>query len=324
MRAVRCHDLVGPSGLRVDELPEPEPGPGEVVIEVRAAGVNFPDVLLSYGKYQFKPPTPFVPGGAAAGVVAAVGAGVTGVAVGDRAVVTMVHGAFAERVVVPAEAVLRVPAAVSFEVAAATLLTYATTWHALVDRAGLRAGETLLVLGAAGGVGIAAVEIGKLLGARVIAAASSAEKLAFCRAHGADETIDYVREDLKESAKRLTRGTGADVIYDPVGGAFTDAALRSIAWAGRYLVVGFANGEIPKIPLNLVLLKGCQIVGVFWGAFVAREPARHRANAERIFAAVAAGELRPHVDATLPFTRAGEALARMERREVMGKLVLVP
>jgi NADPH2:quinone reductase len=324
MRAVRCHDLVGPSGLRVDELPEPEPGPGEVVIEVRAAGVNFPDVLLSYGKYQFKPPTPFVPGGEAAGVVAAVGAGVTGVAVGDRAVVTMVHGAFAERVVVPAEAVLRVPAAVSFEVAAATLLTYATTWHALVDRAGLRAGETLLVLGAAGGVGIAAVEIGKLLGARVIAAASSAEKLAFCRAHGADETIDYVREDLKESAKRLTRGTGADVIYDPVGGAFTDAALRSIAWAGRYLVVGFANGEIPKIPLNLVLLKGCQIVGVFWGAFVAREPARHRANAERIFAAVAAGELRPHVDATLPFTRAGEALARMERREVMGKLVLVP
>lgn len=324
MRAVRCHELVGPSGLRVDELPEPEPGPGEVVIEVRAAGVNFPDVLLSYGKYQFKPPTPFVPGGEAAGVVAAVGAGVTGVAVGDRAVVTMIHGAFAERVVVPAEAVLRVPAAVSFEVAAATLLTYATTWHALVDRAGLRAGETLLVLGAAGGVGIAAVEIGKLLGARVIAAASSAEKLAFCRAHGADETIDYVREDLKESAKRLTRGTGADVIYDPVGGSFTDAALRSIAWAGRYLVVGFANGEIPKIPLNLVLLKGCQIVGVFWGAFVAREPARHRANAERIFAAVAAGELRPHVDATLPFTRAGEALARMERREVMGKLVLVP
>lgn len=324
MRAVRCHDLVGPSGLRVDELPEPEAGPGEVVIEVRAAGVNFPDVLLSYGKYQFKPPTPFVPGGEAAGVVAAVGAGVTGVAVGDRAVVTMVHGAFAEQVVVPAEAVLRVPAAVSFEVAAATLLTYATTWHALVDRAGLRAGETLLVLGAAGGVGIAAVEIGKLLGARVIAAASSAEKLAFCRAHGADETIDYVREDLKESAKRLTRGTGADVIYDPVGGAFTDAALRSIAWAGRYLVVGFANGEIPKIPLNLVLLKGCQIVGVFWGAFVAREPARHRANAERIFAAVAAGELRPHVDATLPFARAGEALARMERREVMGKLVLVP
>lgn len=324
MRAVRCHDLVGPSGLRVDELPEPEPGPGEVVLEVRAAGVNFPDVLLSYGKYQFKPPTPFVPGGEAAGVVAAVGAGVTGVAVGDRAVVTMVHGAFAERVVVPAEAVLRVPAAVSFEVAAATLLTYATTWHALVDRAGLRAGETLLVLGAAGGVGIAAVEIGKLLGARVIAAASSAEKLAFCRAHGADETIDYVREDLKESAKRLTRGTGADVIYDPVGGAFTDAALRSIAWAGRYLVVGFANGEIPKIPLNLVLLKGCQIVGVFWGAFVARAPERHRANAAQIFAAVAAGQLRPHVDATLPFARAGEALMRMERREVMGKLVLVP
>jgi NADPH2:quinone reductase len=324
MRAVRVHELVGPSGLRVDDVPEPQPGPGEVRIAVQAAGVNFPDVLFSYGKYQFKPAPPFVPGLEAAGVVAAVGEGVTAVAVGERVATTLVHGAFAEQIVVPATAVVKLPAAVGFEVAAATLLTYGTTWHALVDRAGLKAGETLLVLGAAGGVGVAAVEIGKLLGARVIAAASTAEKLAFCRAHGADEGIEYAREDLKERSKQLTGGEGVDVVYDAVGGPFAEPALRAIAWQGRYLVVGFAAGEIPKIPLNLVLLKGCQLVGVFWGAFAAREPAHSHANAERILAAVAAGQLRPHVDATLPFARAGEALARMERREVLGKLVLVP
>ncbi|MCY1008294.1 NADPH:quinone oxidoreductase family protein [Nannocystis pusilla] len=324
MRAVRVHELVGPSGLRVDEVPEPAPGPGEVLVEVRAAGVNFPDVLLSYGKYQFKPAPPFVPGGEAAGVVTAVGEGVTAVEIGDRVATTLVHGAFAEQIVVPAASVVKVPAGVGFEVAAATLLTYGTTWHALVDRADLKAGETLLVLGAAGGVGTAAVEIGKLLGARVIAAASTAEKLAFCRAHGADEGIEYAREDLKERSKQLTGGEGVDVVYDAVGGPFAEPALRAIAWQGRYLVVGFAAGEIPKIPLNLVLLKGCQIVGVFWGAFAARDPAKNHANAERIFAAVAAGQLRPHADASLPFARAGEALARMERREVLGKLVLVP
>jgi NADPH2:quinone reductase len=236
----------------------------------------------------------------------------------------MIHGAFAERVIVPELACVKLPDAVSFEVGGATLLTYATTMHALVDRAGLRAGETLLVLGAAGGVGIAAVEIGKLLGARVIAAASSPEKIAFCREHGADEGIDYTREDLKERAKALTRGEGVNVVYDPVGGAHAEASLRSIAWEGRYLVVGFATGEIPKIPLNLVLLKGCQIVGVFWGSFAAREPEKNRANEARILDAVAEGKLRPHVDATLPFDRAGEALARMERREVKGKIVLVP
>jgi NADPH2:quinone reductase len=324
MRAVRCHDLIGPTGLRVDDVPEPTPGPGEVLVDVRAAGVNFPDVLLSYGKYQFKPPTPFVPGGEAAGVVQAVGAGVTSVAPGDRVCATVIHGAFAERIVVPEAAAVKLPDAVGFETGAATLLTYATTMHALVDRANLRAGETLLVLGAAGGVGIAAVEIGKLLGARVIAAASSDEKIAFCKEHGADEGIQYAREDLKERTKALTKGDGANVIYDPVGGPFAEAALRSIAWEGRYLVVGFAAGEIPRIPLNLVLLKGCQIVGVFWGSFAMREPAKNRAHAARILEAVAEGKLRPHVDATLPFAHAGEALARMERREVRGKLVLVP
>lgn len=324
MRAVRQHQLTGPSGLRVDELPEPSPSAGEVLVEVHAGALNFPDVLLSYGKYQFKPEPPFVPGGELAGVVRAVGAGVTSLSVGDRVAATMIHGAFAERVVVPELAAIRLPDAVSFEIGAATLLTYATTIHALVDRAALRAGETLLVLGAAGGVGTAAVELGKLLGARVIAAASSDEKIAFCKEHGADEGVVYSREDLKERVKALTRGDGANVVYDAVGGPYAEPALRAIAWEGRYLVVGFAAGEIPKIPLNLVLLKGCQICGVFWGSFAMREPEKNRANAARILDWVAQGKLRPHVDAVLPFDRAREALEKMERREVKGKLVLVP
>jgi NADPH2:quinone reductase len=281
-------------------------------------------VLLSYGKYQFKPEPPFVPGGEAAGIVAAVGAGVSSVKPGDRVAATMIHGAFAQKVVVPELACVKVPDSVSFEVGAATLLTYATTIHALEDRAALQKGETLLVLGAAGGVGIAAVELGKALGARVIAAASTEEKIAFCKEHGADEGIVYTREDLKERVKALTNGAGANVIYDAVGGPYAEPALRSIAWEGRYLVVGFAAGEIPKIPLNLVLLKGCQIAGVFWGSFAMREPERNRANATRIFAMVAEKKLTPHVDATLPFDRAREALERMERRDVKGKLVLVP
>jgi NADPH2:quinone reductase len=324
MRAVRCHELVGPQGLRVDEVAEPAPGAGQVLIDVQAAGVNFPDVLLSRGKYQFKPSPPFSPGGEAAGVVRAVGSGVSSLAVGDRVAATVMYGAFAERLVVPEMAAVKLPASVGAEVGAATLLTYATTYHALVDRAQLRSGETLLVLGAAGGVGLAAVELGKQLGARVIAAASTGEKLAFCREHGADEGVCYETEDLKERVKALTGGAGADVIYDPVGGAYAEPALRAIAWQGRYLVVGFAAGDIPKIPLNLVLLKGCQIVGVFWGSFAMREPARNRANAEALFAWVAEGRIAPHVDAVLPFARAGEALERLERREVKGKLVLVP
>lgn len=324
MRAVRCHELTGPRGLRVDELPSPTPDAGEVLLDVRAAGVNFPDVLLSYGKYQFKPAPPFVPGGECAGVVRAVGPGVQRVRVGDRVCTTLVHGAFAEQLVVPEASVVALPDGVSFETGAATLLTYATTLHALEDRAALRAGETLLVLGASGGVGTAAVELGKLLGARVLAAASTDEKVAFCRARGADEGIAYGREDLKERAKALTHGAGANVVYDPVGGALAEAALRSIAWEGRYLVVGFAAGEIPKLPLNLVLLKGCQVVGVFWGAFAAREPERNRAHCERLLGWVAEGKLAPHVDATLRFEEAPEALERLERRAVKGKLVLVP
>jgi NADPH2:quinone reductase len=323
MRAVRCHELTGPAALRVDDdVPEPKPSGGQVVIDVAAAGVNFPDLLLTRGLYQFKPTPPFSPGGECAGVVRAVGDGVTALAVGDRVAATMLYGTFAEQIAVPAMTCVKLPAAVGFEVGAATLLTYATTRHALVDRAALRAGETLLVLGAAGGVGIAAIELGKLLGARVIAVAGSEAKRAFCRAHGADEAIGY--EALKDDVKRLTSNNGADVIYDPVGGTASEPALRSIAWQGRYLVVGFAAGEIPKIPLNLVLLKGCQVVGVFWGSFAMRDPAANRAHAEQIFADVAAGRLKPAIDAVLPFARAAEALERLERREVMGKLVLVP
>lgn len=323
MRAVRIHELTGPSALRVDEVPTPSVGPGQVRIDVRAAGVNFPDILQTRGQYQFKPAPPFSPGGEAAGVVGAVGDGVTTVKVGDRVAATMIYGAYAEQVVVPEPSVVRLPDNVSFEVGAATLLTYATTYHALVDRAALAKGNSLLVLGAAGGVGIAAVELGALLGARVIAAASSADKLAFCRAHGATETIDYSKEDLKDRIKAIA-GSGVDVIYDPVGGPLAEQALRGIGWEGRYLVVGFASGEIPKIPLNLVLLKGCQIVGVFWGSFAMREPAKNRAHAEQIFAWISEGKLAPAIDAALPFTEAAEALGRIERRQVKGKLVLVP
>mgnify|MGYP000001596943 CR=1 FL=1 len=324
MRAIRCHELKGPANLRVDDVPEPVVGPSEVLVDVKAAGVNFPDVLMSYGKYQFRPPPPFVPGGEAAGVVQAVGSGVTSLVPGDRVALTVFYGAFAERIVVPELAAVKLPQGVPFERGAATLLTYLTTIHALVDRAKLRAGETLLVLGAAGGVGLAAVQLGKLLGARVIAAASTDEKVAFCKQQGADEGICYGREDLKERAKALTSGQGVDVIYDPIGDRFAEPALRAIAWEGRYLVVGFAAGEIPKIPLNLTLLKGCQIVGVFWGQFAAREPQQNRAHAARVLAWVEQGKLTPHVDAVLPFDRAAEALLRMERREVKGKLVLVP
>lgn len=324
MRAVRIHELTGPSALRVDDVPAPAAGAGQVVIDVKACGVNFPDVLLTRGLYQFKPSPPFSPGGEAAGVVRAIGAGVTSVAVGDRVAATVLHGAFAEQLAVPELAVVRLPDAVGFEVGAATLLTYATTYHALADRAALRASETLLVLGAAGGVGIAAVELGALMGARVIAAASTDDKLAFCRAHGATETINYATEDLKDRIKALTSGTGVDVVYDPVGGALAEPALRGTAWQGRYLVVGFASGDIPKIPLNLVLLKGCQIVGVFWGSFAMREPAHNRAHAAQIFAWVAEGKLRPAIDDVLPFDRAGEALGRLAARQVKGKLVLTP
>ncbi len=322
MRAVRIHELTGPGSLRLDtDVPEPVVSSGHVLIDVKASGVNFPDILMTKGMYQFKPAPPFSPGGEVAGIVRAVGAGVTSVAVGDRVAATMMSGGFAEVVCVPEPGCVKLPDSVSFEIGAATLLTYATTLHALADRAALAKGETLLVLGAAGGVGIAAVELGALMGAKVIAAASTDEKLAFCREHGATAGINYTSEDLKDRLKVLTSG-GADVVYDPVGGSLAEAALRGTAWQGRYLVVGFASGDIPKIPLNLTLLKGCSIVGVFWGDFTRREPDRFAASVQQLGEWFRQGKLEPHVSTTLPLDRAVEALQMMASRKVIGKVVL--
>jgi NADPH2:quinone reductase len=323
MRAVRCHELVGPSALRYDEIEPPTPKDGEVAIDVNAAGVNFPDVLITEGKYQFQPTLPFIPGNEVAGVVHSVGRGVTRVKPGDRVAATMIHGAFAERVVVPEPAAMPIPDGVSDSEAAACLVTYGTMYHGLVERASLQKGETVLVLGAAGGVGLAAVDLAKALGARVIAAASSAEKLEVCRELGADALIDYGKENLKERAKALSNG-GVDVVVDPVGGEYADAALRATGWNGRFLVIGFASGNIPKVPLNLVLLKGCQIVGVFWGMAVAKDPEKNRENVAHLFQLIAEKKLHVKIDETLPLASASDALSRIARREVKGKLVLVP
>lgn len=322
MRAVVCTSYGAPEALVVQELPSPEVSTGHVRIGVRAAGVNFPDTLIIQGKYQFKPPVPFTPGGEIAGVILEVGAGVTRAKVGDRVVALAPFGGFAEEVVVSEHQLVPVPDDLDFERAASALTTYGTTQYALVDRAKLRAGETLLVLGASGGVGLAAVELGKLLGARVIAAASSPEKLALCTQYGADAVVDYSREDLKERVKALTDGAGADVIYDPVGGAYTEAAIRATAWNGRLLVVGFASGDIPKIPLNLTLLKGCSIMGVFWGSWLAREAEAAQALHAELLGWIAAGKLKPHVFARYTLDDAGRALRDLLDRKVMGKAVL--
>ena len=322
MRAVLCKAYGPPESLVVEDLPPLEPGPGEVVVSVKAASVNFPDVLIIQNKYQVKPPLPFSPGSEVAGVVKSAGAGVTHVKPGDRVMAIIGYGAFAEEIKAEAARVIPLPAGMDFDTAAAFGLTYATSDHALRDRGALVAGETLLVLGAAGGVGIAAIEIGKALGARVIACASTDDKLAVCRDHGADDTINYATEDLRERIKALTGGKGPDVIYDPVGGAYTEPALRSIAWRGRLLVVGFAAGDIPKIPLNLTLLKGCSIVGVFWGDWARREPANFAAAMARLAGWYAEGKLKPHISATFPLERAADALTKMANREVTGKVVL--
>ena len=322
MKAVLCKAYGPPESLVVEDVPPLAPGPGEVVIGVKAASVNFPDVLIIQNKYQLKPPLPFSPGSEVAGVVTSVGAGVTDVKAGDRVMAIVGYGAFAEEVRTEARRALPLPAGMDFESAAAFGLTYATSEHALVDRGALQAGETLLVLGAAGGVGLAAIEIGKILGARVIACASTDEKLAVCRAHGADETINYATEDLRERMKTLTGGNGPNVVYDPVGGNYTEPALRSIAWRGRLLVVGFAAGDIPKIPLNLTLLKGCAIVGVFWGEFTRREPKAFAASMQRLAAWYAEGKLKPHISGRYPLEGAASALTKMANREVTGKVVL--
>jgi NADPH2:quinone reductase len=324
MKALLCKAWGGPETLVLEDLPSPRPGPGEVVIDVKAAGVNFPDVLIIQNKYQVKPPLPFAPGAELAGVIKEIGAGVTGFAPGDRVIAMTTWGAFAEECVARMEQLIRMPAGLDFATAAAFTLTYGTSWHALKDRGGLRPGEALLVLGAAGGVGLAAVEIGKALGARVIAAASSAEKLAVCRAHGADETIDYATEDLRARLKALTGDKGVDVVYDPVGGPYAEPAIRSTGWRGRYLIIGFANGEIPRIPLNLMLLKGSSLVGVYWGDWTRREPAAAAAGMAELLGWLAAGKLKPHLSGRYPLARAGEALVALAGRKVAGKLVVEP
>jgi NADPH2:quinone reductase len=321
MKAVLCKQFGPPESLVVEELPSPRPAPGEVVVSVKAASVNFPDVLIIQNKYQFKPPLPFSPGSELAGVVKEAGEGVR-FRPGDKVIAFTTYGAFAEEMKTEATRLLPLPEGMDFVTGAAFLLTYGTSEHALCDRGALRPGETLLVLGAAGGVGLAAVEIGKALGARVIACASSDEKLAVCRQHGADELINYATEDLRGRIKLLTGERGVDVVYDAVGGPYTEPAFRSIAWRGRLLVVGFAAGDIPRLPLNLALLKGAAVVGVFWGDFARREPARFAASVERLAAWYREGKLRPHVSATYRLEQAAEALKLMAARQVKGKVVL--
>ena len=323
MHAWHCDTLDGVDALNWREVPTPEPGRGQVRIAVKAASLNFPDLLIVEGKYQFKPALPFVPGAEYAGLVDAVGEGVHHVRVGQPVAAIAGTGGFGTHACVNAAQVLPLPPGFALEHAAAFAFTYGTSHHALVDRAQLRAGETVLVLGAAGGVGSAAVQIAKAMGARVVAAAGSAEKCALCRSIGADETIDYSQGNLREAIKAATGGQGPDVVYDPVGGDFAEPAFRSIAWRGRYLVVGFAGGGIPALPWNLALLKGASVVGVFWGEFVKREPQASAAALGQLAQWYAEGKVRPVLDATLPMAELREAYARMASRRVMGKLVLV-
>lgn len=330
MKAVLCKQYGPPESLVLEDVPSPKPGDGQVVISVKAAGVNFPDTLMIENKYQFRPPLPFSPGGEVAGIVKEVGPGVTNVKVGDRVIGSTGFGGFAEEALALAARCTPFPANMDFVEASAFMMTYGTSHHAMKDRAKLKAGETVLVLGAAGGVGISAVEISKVMGARVIAAASSQEKVDFCMARGADAGIVYPQGPLdKEAKKKLSEdfknaigGDGANVIYDGVGGDYAEPALRSIAWEGRYLVIGFPAG-IPSIPLNLTLLKGCQIVGVFWGAFTAREPKRDQENRAELLRWVEEGTLKPHVSKTYPLARAADALKDIAARKVKGKVVVV-
>ena len=324
MKALLCRELGPIDRLAVEEVPAPRPGPHEVLIDVAAAAVNFPDILLVQGRYQFKAPLPFAPGFELAGTVREVGEGVGHVAHGDHVLAIVGHGAFAQQCVAPVKSVMQLPHGTDLELAAATMFTFATAYHALKDRAALASGETLLVLGAAGGVGLAAVELGKLMGAHVIAAASSDEKLAVCREHGADETIDYTKEDLREAMKRIAGARGVDVVYDPVGGPYSEPAFRSLAWRGRHLVVGFTAGDIPRLPLNLALLKGASLVGVFLGAFLEREPQLARENASELIAWLAAGAIKPHISGRYPLERGVEALREVAERRAMGKVLVIP
>ena len=324
MRALLCKEYGLPEKLVIEEIADPVPGPGEVVLDVYAAGVNFPDFLIIQNLYQFKPELPFSPGSEVAGVVSALGSDVQGVAVGDQVVAMCGSGGMAEKLVVPAKSLMPVPEGVDMTMAAGFTMTYGTSYHALVQRAALQPGENLLVLGAGGGVGITAVELGKVLGARVIAAASSDAKLEAARAAGADEVINYSDGELKGRVKELTGGQGADVIYDPVGGDLFHQAMRCINWKGRLLVIGFAAGadRIPQLPVNLVLLKGCQVVGVFWGAFAGREAAVNAENFSTMFEWLLAGKINPLVSRVFAFEQAAEAIAHLGGRQAIGKVVV--
>jgi NADPH:quinone reductase len=329
MKAMLSRRVGGPETLSLEELPDPRPGEGDVLLAVKACGVNYPDLLIIEDRYQFKPPRPFAPGGEVAGVIEATGPGVAGFKPGDRVIGSSIAGGMAEKLVLKADQCIAMPANMPFDEASALVLTYGTTIYALKDRGKLKRGETLLVLGAAGGVGISAVELGKAYGARVIAAVSSEEKLAFARKHGADDGVVYSpgpfdkagARELADLFKKACGENGADVVYDPVGGDYSEAALRAIAWEGRLLVVGFPAG-IPKLPLNLTLLKSCQIVGVFWGAFSRRDPTGNAANIAELMQLYAKGAIKPVVSERFPLSRAGEAIARLAARKAMGKIVV--
>lgn len=322
MKAALCKSLDGPDGVAIEEIAESVAGPGEVLIRARAAALNFFDTLITRGKYQTKPELPFSPSGEVAGLVESVGPGVSGLKPGDRVAAYVGFGGAREKVAVPAVAVVPIPAGVSDEVASGISITYGTAIHGLKDRGQVKPGETVAVLGASGGAGLAAIEIAKLMGARVIAAASSDDKLAICKAHGADEVVNYDATDLKHELRRLTDGRGVDVIYDCVGAQYAEPAIRALAWQGRFLVVGFAAGEIPKIPLNLFLLKGASAIGVFWGESVKRDPEGHRANMVQVLDWIAAGKLTPRIHATYPLADIAEAIRVLDRREATGKVVL--
>jgi NADPH2:quinone reductase len=329
MKAMLSKQVGGPDTLVLEELPDPKPGAGEVLIAVKACGVNYPDLLIIEDRYQFKPARPFAPGGEVAGIVEAVGAGVTGIKPGDRVIGSTIAGGMAEKLVVEAARCIPMPVNMPFDEASALILTYATSIHALKDRAKLKKGETLLVLGAAGGVGLSAVELGKAYGARVIAAVSSPDKLALARKHGADDGLVYPpgpfdkagAKALSDLFKRACGEKGADVIYDPVGGDYSEAALRSIAWEGRFLVVGFPAG-IAKLPLNLTLLKSCDVVGVFWGAFARRDPKANGANIAELMQLYAKGAIKPLISERYPLAQAGAAIAKLASRKAMGKIVV--
>jgi NADPH:quinone reductase len=324
MKAILCSQYCQPDDLVLTDMPDPVAEPGQAVIAIKAAALNFFDILMIQGKYQIKPPFPFSPAAEVAGVIESVGAGVSDLKVGDRVVASCGHNGAREKIALPADSMVRIPDNLDFDRAAGIIIIYGTALHALEDRASPQPGETLAVLGAAGGTGLAACELGRLMGLKVIACASSDEKLAFARAHGAELELNYAKEDLKEGLRRLTGGKGVDIIFDPVGGSYAEAALRSIAWQGRFLVIGFAAGDIPKMPLNLALLKGCDIRGVFWGHWARLNPQKNRSNLQKLVKWTAEGKISSHVDRTFPLAQTAEALKVLAGRKAMGKVILHP